>query len=172
MREYVANVRPDAVILLLQHIAKDIKHIFSGGFDGSVLNQISTVLENALKEYAPYSLSTGNDTWMQASAHAHTAFIHPRGFKCDNCLGPCFMKMCPIECDYDCIAKNHAARGGGTGRGGGRGRGDSGHGGRSGRIGGRGVGGNCGRGKFGSPAKNETICVVDGSAYAEYTDRG
>ena len=104
--------------------------------NGSVLEQISTVLETALREYASYSLSTGDDAWMQGTTHAHKASVPPNGFKCDNCLGPHYMNQCPKEFDEARIAKNREARGaapGRGGRGGPGGRGD--RGGRGGRGG-------------------------------------
>merc|ERR1712086_793003 len=124
--------------------------------NGSVLEQISTVLETALREYASYSLFFRSDAWMQGTTHAHKASVPPNGVKCDNCLGPHYMNQCPKEFDEARIAKNREARGAAPGRGG-RGR-------RGGRGGGARTG--YGRGKFGAPDKNETVRLIDGSAYA------
>jgi hypothetical protein len=135
---------------------------------GSVLEQISTVLETALREYALYSLSTGDDAWMQSATYTHKAFVPPNGFKCDNWLGPHYMNQCPKEFDEARIAKNQEARGAASGRGvcgGCGGRGDrGGRGGHGGRGGCARTGYGCG--KFGSPDKNEIVRLIDGSAYA------
>merc|ERR1712194_123102 len=127
--------------------ASDLKNplMQSVMLNGSVLEQISTVLETALREYASYSLSTGDDAWMQGTTHAHKASVHPNGFKCDNCLGPHFMNNCPKDFDEARIAKNRKACSADPSR--------------SGRGGGAHTG--YGRGKFGAPAKDETVRLID-----------
>ena len=75
------------------------------------------------------------------------------------------MNNCPKEFNKACIAKNRKARGADPSRGGRGGRGR--RGGRGGRGGhGGGARTDYGRGKFGAPAKDETIQLIDGSAYA------
>ena len=73
--------------------ASDLKNplIQSVMLTGLVLEQISMVLETALREYTLYSLSTGDSAWMQGAIHTHKASVPLNGFKCDTCLGPYFM---------------------------------------------------------------------------------
>ena len=59
-----------------------------------------------LREYASYSLSTGDDTWMQGATHAHKASVPPNEFKCDNYLGPHFMNQCLKDFTNARITKN------------------------------------------------------------------
>ena len=44
---------------------------------GLVLEQISTVLETTLRKYTSYSISTGNNIWMQGDIYAHKASVPP-----------------------------------------------------------------------------------------------
>ena len=142
---------------------------------GMTMEKISMLMETALDQYASYSLATGDDQWITPTTHANRASTPPKGFKYDNCLGDHFMNQCTKDFNDDRIAQNRKARGvppsnysGGRGSRGGRG----GRGRRSGRSG-RGGGGRGGRGggaygegKFGPPQKNETVRLVDGTAYA------
>ena len=96
---------------------------------------------------------------MQGATHSHNDYIPPNGFKCDNCLGPHFMNQCPKEFNDTRISKNRETCGADPGR-----RGRGGCGGRGERRGGTHTG--CGCWKFGAPAKDETVHLVDGSAYA------
>ena len=95
----------------------------------------------------------------------------PPGFKFDNFGDPHFMNQCPKYFDDERITHNWKACGalprnsciGGDVGNGSRGRSGG---------GGRGGGGNYGQGNFTSPAKNETVCVVNGKAYAACKDCG
>ena len=75
---------------MFANYASDLKNplMQSVMLTGSVLEQISTVLETALREYASYFLSTDDDAWMQGATCADKALVPPNKFKCDHCLGP------------------------------------------------------------------------------------
>ena len=134
---------------------------------GTVLEQINLIFEEALSQYASFSLSS---EWNATRHSAHNANV--KGVACDNCLGPHYIRDCTSDKDEVAIARNRKARqqrqssGGGRGGRGGRG----GCGGRGGR-GGRGDNNNnknahgYGRGKFGKPYEGETVRKIGGKAY-------
>ena len=153
---------------------------------GTILEQITQMLETAQGMHTAFCLTTGNDAWIgtgRLSSYTMGTKKGKKTVKCDNCQGDHYLICGKKKMNEANIAKNKAARGApassylggcGGGRGGGRGAGRG--GGRGDTE--RGRGGcqprgkdrppaNCdARGKFGAPKPHERVRVIDGKAMA------
>ena len=143
----------------------------------TVIEQVEQIWDEADRLYASFTLRS---EWV-AMPSAHYSKDGAAGVKCDNCLGPHYIRDCTQPRDEARITTNREARVASSGgRGGGRGRGGRGDRGGRGRggNGGRGRGGNNAsktgytRGRFGKPKENELVRKINGIAHAACKECG